>query len=228
MKIRGAIFDMDGTLLDSMYIWNTTATRYIAQKGLKAEEGLDATFKNFTLPEAATYFQTHYGLTESQETIINEINGMTEYAYTNEVVAKDGLKDLLEYMHSKGIKMCVATVTDRYLAEIALKRAGIRQFFGEIFTCSEIGAGKHEPKIYEAALKFLGIPKEEALVFEDAYYAIKTAKDAGFSVVGIFDEGYGEKWQDTKALADFTIISYRESLNKWSETHEKSINDSGV
>ena len=228
MKISGAIFDMDGTLLDSMYIWNTTATRYITQKGLKAEEGLDATFKNFTLPEAAEYFKMHYGLTESKETIIDEINGMTEDAYRNEVKAKDGLPVLLEYMQSKGIKMCVATVTDRYLAEIALKRAGIRQFFDEIFTCSEIGAGKHEPKIYETALTFLGVPKEEVLVFEDAHYAITTAKNAGFSVVGIFDESYAAKWQETKDLADFAVVSYRKSFEKWSERYEKSTDDSGL
>jgi hydroxymethylpyrimidine kinase/phosphomethylpyrimidine kinase len=103
--------------------------------------------------------------------------------------------------------MCVATVTDRYLAEAALTRLNIRQFFSEIFTTAEIGCGKNNPAIYRTALSYLGTPKEETAVFEDALHALVTAKNDGFRVVGVYD-AHEKRQAEMRAEADYYISDY--------------------
>ena len=210
MQIKGAIFDMDGTLLDSMFIWDTMGSRYLQKHHLVPEEGLDEKFKVFTLEEGAEYFRQNYSITDSVETIVAEVNEMTESAYRYEVQPLEGVAQVLQQLKEQGVKMCVATVTDEYLAEIALEQTGLRQYFDGIFTCAQVGASKHHPDIYEKALEFLGTNRQETFVFEDAFYAICTAKQAGFPTVGIYGESYKNRWDELKQISDYTLISYKD------------------
>ena len=187
MKIRGAIFDVDGTLLDSMFIWDTIGETYLRSIGYQPKENLNETFKNMSLHQAARYYQTEYGVTQSIDEIMDGVNAMLERYYRFEAPLKPGAAELLERLRQNGVKLCIATATDRHLVEAALDRCGVLSCFGEIFTCNEVGHGKDEPDIFEAALRFLGTRREETLVFDDALYAVRTAKEAGFPVAAVYD-----------------------------------------
>ena len=187
MRIRGAIFDVDGTLLDSMFIWDTIGETYLRSIGYEPREKLNEVFKNMSLFQAARYYRTEYGVTLSIDEIMNGVNAMLERYYRFEVSLKPGVAELLAQLQASGVKLCIATATDRYLVEAALERCGVLSCFGEIFTCNEVGHGKDEPDIFEAALRFLGTRREETLVFDDALYAVRTAKEAGFPVAAVYD-----------------------------------------
>jgi HAD superfamily hydrolase (TIGR01509 family) len=204
MRIRGAIFDVDGTLLDSMFIWDTIGEAYLRSIGYQPKENLNETFKNMSLHQAARYYQTEYGVTLSIDEIMDGVNAMLERYYRFEVPLKPGVAELLERLRQSGVKLCIATATDRHLVEAALDRCGVLSCFGEIFTCNEVGHGKDEPDIFEAALRFLGTEKSETVVFEDSLYAIRTAKETGFPVAAVYDSH--EKEQDkVRLLADIYL-----------------------
>ena len=187
MRIRGAIFDVDGTLLDSMFIWDTIGETYLRSIGYQPKENLNETFKNMSLRQAARYYQTEYGVTQSIDEIMDGVNAMLERYYRFEVPLKPGVAELLERLRQDGVRLCIATATDRHLVEAGLDRCGVLSCFGEIFTCNEVGHGKDEPDIFEVALRFLGTRREETLVFDDALYAVRTAKEAGFPVAAVYD-----------------------------------------
>lgn len=208
MKIEGAIFDLDGTLLDSMIIWDTVGEDYLLSLGIRPREDLREALKPMSLLQAAEYFKAAYGVEKTTEEIMDGINSIVEQFYISETVLKDGVADFLQKLARRKVKMCIATATDQYLVEAALKRCGILQYFTGIFTCSEVGHGKDEPVIYEKALEHLGTEKGSTLVFEDAVHAIETAKRAGFVVAGVFDKS--EKQEKVRALSDFYITDFRE------------------
>ena len=197
----GAVFDVDGTLLDSMSIWDTVGADYLRSIGFKPKENLNEVFKDMSLDQAARYYQTEYGVTLSVEEITEGVNALLEDFYRHRAALKLGAGELVRELSSRGVKLCVATATDRYLVEAALERCGVLSCFGRIFTCGEVGHGKNEPHIFEAALRFLGTVREETLVFDDALYAVRTAKKAGFPVAAVYDSH--EKGQaQVRALAD--------------------------
>ena len=209
--IKGAIFDLDGTLLDSMSIWDTIGEDYLHSLGIEPRENLAETFKTFTLEESAEYYRTHYGVNLSVEEIVNGVNGMIEDFYRNTVHLKKGVFEFLSGLSEKGVKMCIATVTDKYLAEAALTRLKVRQYFGEIFTTAEVGCGKNDPTIYRTALAYLGTEKSETLVFEDALHALMTAKNDCFSTVAVYDV-HEENQAELKAVADRYIDNFNDTF----------------
>ena len=187
MRMRGAIFDVDGTLLDSMFIWDTIGETYLRSIGYEPRENLNEVFKNMSLLQAARYYQTEYGVTLCVDEIMNGVNVMLEQYYRFEAPLKPGVTELLVWLQKNGVKLCVATATDRYLVEAALERCGVLSYFESIFTCGEVGHGKDEPHIFEEALRFLGTKKSETVVFDDALYAVRTAKGVNFPVVAVYD-----------------------------------------
>ena len=186
--IRGAIFDLDGTLLDSMSIWDTIGENYLRSLGIEPKENLAEVFKTFTLEESAEYYRTHYGLGLSVTEIVDGVNRMIEDFYRSTVPLKKGVPEFLHRLSADGVKMCIATVTDRHLAEAALNRLNTRQYFGEIFTTASVGCGKNNPEIYRTALAYLGTERCETVVFEDVLHALLTAKSDGFVVAAVYDE----------------------------------------
>ena len=205
--LKGAIFDFDGSLVDSMYIWENISMDYLRSLGIEPKEKLNEVFEKFSLEEAAVYYQQNYGVTLSVAEIVRGVNEMIRTFYRTEVTFKKGIKDFLETMKQKDVKMCVATLSDTELVKETLTRLGIAEYFTEVFTCTEFGTGKTNPDIYRTALMHLGTQKDETFVFEDALYAAKTAKEDGFNVVGIYDKY--EPNQDTlKQISDLYIQDY--------------------
>ena len=211
--LTGAIFDFDGTLLDSMFIWDTIGEDYLRTLGKEPHEDLKETFMTLTLEEAAEYYREHYKVTLSVTEIVDSINAMVEGIYRTKVTLKPGVMAYLRLLKERGVKMCVATVTDRYLVEDTLERLGILHYFSEIFTCAEVGYGKDKPIIYQKALEHLGTAKEETFVFEDSLFALETAKTDGFPTVGVYDM-HESRQEEMKRLADCYVRSLEEPVLK--------------
>ena len=206
--IKGAIFDFDGTLVDSMFIWDTFGEDYLRTLGKEPKENLTEVFKTFTLEQAAEYYRKNYGVTLSVEEIVDGVNDMVAEIYRTKVTLKSGVLEFLRDLQSKGVKMCVATVTDRPIVEDVLCNLGIHDFFTEIFTCAEVGYNKETPHIYRVALEALGAKKDETVVFEDALHALITAKKDGFKVAAVYDRHERNQTQ-MKENGDYYITDFK-------------------
>ena len=211
--LKGAIFDFDGTLVDSMYIWDTIGEDYLRSLGKEPHEDLKGSFMTLTLEQAAEYYRTHYGVTLSVKEIVDGVNAMVEEIYRTRVTLKHGVAEYLCLLKENGARMCIATVTDRYLVEETLDRLGILQYFSEIFTCAEVGYGKDKPIIYRKALEHLGTTKNETYVFEDSLFALKTAKADGFTTIGVYDR-HENRQDNLKNLADYYILDFADPVLK--------------
>ena len=211
-ELKAAIFDLDGTLLDSMHIWDTFGEEYLKSIGVAPREGVNRAVGNLSIVQAAQYFREEYGVPFSEEEIMDGINRLAEKCYREEAPLKKGVREFLAKLHAQGVKMCVATATDRYLVDAALTRCGVRQYFSEIFTCTEVGSGKDEPVIFRRALAFLGENRQNTVFFEDALYAVKTAKADGFFVCAVYDP-HERNASALRALADMYVMGMDEPEN---------------
>ena len=204
MNLRGAIFDVDGTLLDSMSVWDTVGEDYLRSFGIEPKRNFQETVKAMSLYQAARHMQKAYELSLSTAEITAGINGRIEDFYRHDAPLKPGASELLAQLSRRSVKMCLATATDRHLIEAALSRLGVLSYFTEIFTCASVGHGKDEPHIFEAALRCLGTEKAETVVFEDALHAVRTAKAAGFPVAAVCDP-HEDGQEALRKLADYYL-----------------------
>ena len=213
--IKGVIFDIDGVLLDSLGIWDDLGARYLRSLGKIPEEGLNKILFSMSMEQGAEYLNEHYGLNKSVKETVDGIGRMLEDYYFYEVLLKPGAKEVLEFLKSKNIKMAAATSSPRTHIEKALSRNGLLGYIDKIYTTGEVGVSKHSPDIYNLAADYLKTKPEETLVFEDSLYALKTAKEAGYVTVGVYDEK-GESDQEglknqadlyLKKLDDFIVMS---------------------
>ena len=215
-NVKGAIFDMDGTLIDSLLIWDVIweelGVRFLNVNGFHPSSEDDKAVRTMTLKEAMLFIHSSYKLGNSGEEVLDEVNKIIIDFYSNDVKMKKGALNFLEYCYNNGIKMCVATATDLSLVKIAIEHCNIGKYFVDIFSCAQIGKGKDKPDIYLAALKSLGTSIDEVCIFEDSLVAIKTAKKLGIKTVGIYDKfNYGH--DEMKMISDM-YISDGESLEK--------------
>jgi HAD superfamily hydrolase (TIGR01509 family) len=214
MRLEGAIFDLDGTLLDSMWAWETVGSDLVRQLGAVPEPGLDEKVKTMSLPQAAEYCRRQYGLPQSAAELVELADARVDRFYREEVQPKPGAEKFLSLLKMEGVWMYVATATDRAQAEAALRRCGLLDFFRGILTCTEVGCGKDSPVIFQRCLTRLRCRKEECVVFEDSLHAIRTAKGAGFRVAAVYDPSSEADQPAIRALADYTIRSYDEFIQQ--------------
>ena len=186
--IKGAIFDVDGTLLDSMGIWKDVGVRYLNSIGIEAEPDLGNILFTMSIQEGAQYVKEHYHLSQEIEEIEQNVLDIISDYYKETAPLKSGAVELLEKLRNSNIPMTIASSNNKKEIEMAFERLEIAKYFDRIFTCEEAGAGKTKPDIYLQAAEYLGTRPEETLVFEDVIHAVRTAKKAGFQVVGIYDE----------------------------------------
>jgi len=210
MDKRFAIFDMDGTLIDSMGFWRNLASEYLCSKGItQVPEEILRKIKPMTMSESAALFQEVFGLSGDVEA---EMNDMMDEHYRNDIPLKDGVRDYLEMLNEQGVRMCVASATAEQLMESCLSRLGIRDYFAFLLSCETVGAGKNSPLVYHESAKRLQASPAEIAVYEDALYAVQTAKNAGYYVIGVYDEGAAKNWEAVTKIVDEVIKNWEEQL----------------
>ena len=208
--IKGAIFDVDGTLLDSMIMWRTFVSSLIEKYGGKPDKDIDERVRYYSLRQTAEFLAKNYmGCSPEKGEEICLRESMDFYA--NKAKMKPGAADFLKSLHNCGVKMYIATATYRPLIEAALEREGVLGLFSGIVTCSEVGAGKTKPDVFLKALDALGTPLSETWVFEDAYHAVKTAKAAGFKVHCVFDETEADHVEALRSISDIYSSDFSDS-----------------
>ena len=203
--IRGMIFDVDGTLLDSSYVWEDAGARYLKSRGIDAEEGLGRKLFTMTLEDGARYLKEAYQLPLETEEVLEGVLQVVEDFYYHEAQLKEGAFDFLRRLHEEGIPMVIASSSKKEHIEAAFSRLGVLQYFKKVFTCSEAGAGKEQPLIFFQAADCLEAHPEEIWVAEDGLYAMRTAAAAGFRVLGLYDEGSREDWKEIRRTADLAL-----------------------
>ena len=213
--IRGAIFDVDGTFLDSMAIWEDAGARYLKGLGIQAQEDLGKLLFPMSLQEGAAYMKARYDLKLSVSQIIEGVGDTVRDYYFYEAPLNKGAADFLGKLSKKDIPMAVATSSEREHIEAAFKRLNVNQYFQKIFTCSQVGAGKSRPDIYFAAGRYLGTEPRETYVFEDVLHAIETADNAGFKTVGIYDRFSESKQEEIRKHSDIYLEDLTDFQTFW-------------
>lgn len=215
--VTGAIFDLDGTLLDSMSMWWNLGENCLRALGKTPRPNLREALKPFTLIEAAVYFQEEYNVTADVSEILHLVHQILKDGYAYKIQPKSGALAFLCRLRTAGVKLAVATATERPLVDAALSRCGILDYLDFSITCTEAGADKTSPNIYQMARTALGTPLSSTWVFEDALYAIRTAKAAGFPVAALYEPVLEKDWDDACRLADCCLRSFEETRNPFFE-----------
>lgn len=187
-KIQAVIFDVDGVLFDSMWMWDELDEKYLRSLGLEMREKTTKAVSKMSFEEAADYLRVEYRLDLTVEEIVGQIQDMVRNFYYQEVTLKEGVRRMLEKLARRGIPAVIASASDLDMLEHALTRCQIRPMIKKVFTCSEVGAGKTRPDVFLAAAEYLGVQPEHCLIVEDSLHAIETAIQAGFVTAGVYDE----------------------------------------
>lgn len=205
-EIQGAIFDMDGTLLDSMPVWDQLSQRFLGQYGVAVTKADYEAIEGTTQLQGAQYFiDTYPFLPLTAETLIAGLDQLITARYEQLARPKDGVRPFLEGLRARGVKLAIATLTARHHAEKALRDRGLLQYFEFMLTIEDVGVSKREPDIYLAAADRLGLCPACCVVFEDAPYAGQTAKKAGFRVCGMAEPAYAEGERLLRAASDWFV-----------------------
>ena len=218
MDRKYAIFDMDGTLVDSMPVWSDVALEYLDSRGIAKEyqtPELLERIKTCTVPDTAVLFRQWFSINESVDSIVAEVYRIMSQHYRQDIPLKSGVDIYLKRLSDNGVRMCVASATTPVLIDACLTRLGVRKYFDFLISCEEVGKSKDHPDVYIKAAHRLGAPgPQDTAVYEDALCASKTAKDAGFYVVGVYDSCGVREWPQLSQLAD-------EAITDWSATAEQ-------
>ena len=210
MNIKGAIFDLDGTIIDSMPMWYSLYGEYLAQAGVEITGEIKDFLRHAAIPVAAKRFSSEFALGSAEDIEAGLYAHVADY-YKNRATIRPNVDKLIKKLHGMGVKMCVATATESGHAKNALIHTGLYDYFEDILSCKDLGIEKNKPDIYFAAMKLLGVEQSEVAVFEDALHAVETAKSGGFYVVAIYEQNV-EDHKRVEKLADKYIHDYKEIL----------------
>ena len=206
--MKGAIFDLDGTLLDSSSVWEDIDRRFLSERGLEMPDGYVETLSELSFMEAARYTAALFRLTESPEELVAIWKDMAEEAYRHEIPLKPGAASFLRDLSSRGVLIAAATDLSYDTAAAALENNGVLSFFRKIATTGEAGRDKRYPDVYLSASSALGLLPEECEVYEDILCGIRTAAGAGFHTVAVHDAASESDWKAMKAEAGRFITAF--------------------
>ena len=207
-----AIFDMDGTLTDSMHFWVDLGAEYLRSKGKEPDERMLWMVQTMTMEQTAQHFMDTFGVSGPPERIIGEMEELMAVHYRSDVPLKPGVAAYLDKLGWRGVRMYVATATAVPLATACLERLEVLGRFEGLLSCESLGVSKTRPDIYLEAARRLGAAPGDCAVYEDALYAARTAKAAGFYTVGVYEASLASDWPALSALAHETITDWRNAL----------------
>lgn len=210
---EGIIFDFDGTLADSMWVWDVVDRKFLEKRNIPFNEEYAETIAVLGFESGADYVIDFFGLDEDPNDIIEEWKACAAESYAQQVWLKPGAKEYLQKLKGMGYPMAIATSLQRGLLEPALKNNGIYSIFDAIVICDELNCGgKSNPTVYLEAAKQIGVEPEKCLVFEDVVVPAKSAKAAGMSVVGVRDDHKQQAREDLIEVVDRFVEGYDELL----------------
>ncbi len=201
--IKGVIFDLDGTLVDSMWMWKAIDIEYLGKRNLQCPEDLQKMIEGMSFTETAAYFKERFNLPDSLEEIKAEWVLMSLDKYKHQVPLKPGAGRFLQFLKDRNIPMGIATSNGSAMVDGVLESLKIRPFFHTVVTACQVQAGKPAPDIYLYVAKELGVRPQDCLVFEDVPAGIQAGKAAGMKVVAMADEFSCHMEADKRRLADF-------------------------
>lgn len=205
-----AIFDMDGTLADSMGYWRHLAEEYLRSKGVRdLPADMWDDLQSMTMPQSSVWLSQRFGLDRTPEAVAEELSAVMAEHYRRDIPLKEGVRERLMALKGRGVRMCVASNTPAPLVQACLGRLEVLDLFDFCISGEEVGVGKDRPDIFLAAAARLGAAPADTAVYEDALFALRAASGAGFYTVGVYDEESAGDWQDICALADETVRDWR-------------------
>ncbi|MBE6915868.1 MAG: HAD family phosphatase [Ruminococcaceae bacterium] len=192
MNIKGAIFDLDGTLIDSLgfwkRLWEKLGEMYLNDTSFLPNLDMQKAVRTVTFVDASKMLYDAFGFGSGPDEIYHMMTEFCTEFYKKEAALKPGVKELLEHLKSKGIKMCVASASMPDLIRTIFDRFGLDNYIPKIISCADVGKDKSHPDVFIAAETYMGTSREDTWVFEDSFVALQTASKAGFQTVGVFDE----------------------------------------
>jgi len=209
---KAYIFDLDGTLLDSMGVWEQVDVDFLAKRGITVPPDYMDALLSMTFHEAAAYTIKRFALPDGVEDLTREWNEMAAYAYGHTVRMKPYAKEYLTTLRESGAKLAIATSLSAELRDPVLRNNGIDNFFDVICGTDEAGHGKSHPDIFLLTARKIGVPPQDCLVFEDILAAVKSAKNACMSVCAVYDKASENDWEQIKAAADYAIVDFHDML----------------
>lgn len=211
--IEAVLFDLDGTLVDSMWMWGAIDVEYLGRHGLTLPKDLQKAIEGMSFSETAVYFKKRFSLPEPLEEIKAEWIAMSKEKYAHEVSLKPGAREFLEYLKSHGYKAGIATSNGRELLNAVVEGQGLSPYFQCLMTSCEAGAGKPAPDVYLKVAEELNVDPKNCLVFEDTPAGVRAGKAAGAKVCSIFDLYARERQAENRSLADYYIRDFYQVLD---------------
>ena len=205
---QAAIFDLDGTLLDSTGLWHQIDYDFMAKRGLSLPEDYQKAVAVMHLQEAADYTVQRFSLKEQPADVVAEWLAMAAEAYANRIPLKPGAKAYLAYLRESGVRLAVATALARELAVPALKRHGIYDWFDTLVYAADVGQGKSSPAVFWRAAEELEVAPAFCTVFEDTLAGVRSAKAAGMRAVAVADSGAAADEEKIRAIADIYLEEF--------------------
>lgn len=209
------LFDLDGTLIDSMWLWHAIDIEYLKRFNLTPPKDLATAIEGMSFHETAVYFKDRFNISDSIEKIKADWDVMSHDMYCTKVSLKPGVKSFLEMLKDKGIKMAIGTSNSYSLAVDVLKSYDIYEYFDAIVTSGMVGQGKPNPDVYLEAARQINVEPEKCIVFEDVVQGIMAGKNAGMNVVGVFDEASKNTTNEKIRLADYYVENIEEFIEKY-------------
>ena len=210
---KAVIFDLDGTLMDSMWMWTDIDIEYLGRYGHELPPDLQNEIEGMGFTETAAYFKNRFQLPQPLEEIKKEWNRMAYDKYAHKVRLKKGAEEFLRELKRRGMKTAIASSNSRELISVCLAANQVEDRFDCIITSCDVAKGKPSPDIYVSAAEQLGVAPGACLVFEDVPMGILAGKSAGMQVCAVEDETALPKRREIRKLADYYIRSYDEILD---------------
>ena len=210
--MKAALFDLDGTLLDSLGIWAQIDRDFLNERGHAVPADYTKNIRGLSFIQTAEYTKARFGLPESAEEIADIWHGMCERAYIDEVRLKPGAADYLMHLKARGVRLAVVTTLTKRLYEPALSRNGVLELFDAFATTDETGRDKKSGAVYLLAADRLGVRPEQCTVYEDLIEGLQGAKRAGMRTALVYDRHNADAFEESRALADEIIFDYSEVL----------------